>query len=111
MPSTAVRCWREFRRGVRRIRRGWRKRTWQRFHGERAFVDKSIDNAGADAGLLGRLRLAVQKTIGQQFDQSAPRWRHALRRRPHQAHARPHPLRSEILAHAQAHPHHHAARR
>ena len=102
---------RKIRLGERRIGRRRRQRARHRFGCQRAFIDKAIDHAGADAGFFGGFGFAVQQTIGQDFDQPPPRRGHAPRRLADQAHAHPHPLRAEMLAHPQGHPQHHAARR
>ncbi|MEY9106359.1 hypothetical protein ABH999_002555 [Bradyrhizobium yuanmingense] len=95
----------EFRIGCRRRRR---RRHW--LNRERAFIDEAVDHARGDAGLLGRLGLAVQQPVRQQRDNALARRCQALRRIAGQAHAGAHPLRAEIFAHAQAHAQHHAAR-
>ena len=53
----------------------------------------------------------MQQTIREHRDQPLPRRGEALGRLANKAHAHPHPLRAEVLAHPQAHPQHHAAGR
>jgi hypothetical protein len=90
---------RKIRHRKRWIGRGRRRRGRQRLGLQRAFIDEAVDHAGADAGLFGRVRLAVQQAVGQQLDHAAPRRRHALRRRSVEAHTGARPLRAEMLAH------------
>ena len=100
---------REFRLREGRIRR--RRRSWrrQRLDRQRALIDQAIDHARADAGLPGRLRLAMQQAVGEYLDQAPPRRRHPPRRLARQPHAHAQPLGPEIFAHPQGHAQHHAA--
>ena len=107
----AVLLAREFGPPMVRIGRGRRQRRRHRLGRQRAFVDQAIDDGGADAGLPGRLGFAVQKAVGQHLDQPPSRRCQPLRRFADQPHAQPDTFRAELLAHPQAHPQHHAARR
>ena len=56
-------------------------------------------------------RLAARQPVGEQREHARARRGHALRRRPGKPHADPLARRTEMLAHAQRHAQHHAARR
>ena len=77
---------------------------------QRALVDQAVDHAGADAGLAGGFAFAAQHSVCEkrQHPLRAP-WSCAAGRAG-KAHADALALGAEMLAHAQAHPQHHAAR-
>ena len=77
---------------------------------ERALVDQAVDHAGADAGFAGCIAFAAQHSVCKKRQHPLPRRGHALRGRAGKAHADALALGAEMLAHAQAHPQHHAAR-
>ena len=76
---------------------------------ERALVDQAVDHAGADAGFAGCIAFAAQHTVCKKRQHPLPRRRHALWGRAGKTHADALALGAEVLAHAQAHPQHHAA--
>jgi hypothetical protein len=77
---------------------------------KRAFVDQPVHHAGADARLERGLALAPHHAIGEEFEHAAARFGHTLRRRAGKTHADALALGTQVLAHAQAHAQHHAAR-
>ena len=88
-----------------------RDRLRRQHHGfERAFVDEPIDHAGAHARLSRRVALAAHHAVGEQRERALACRRHPLRRRTGKTHADALAFGAEILAHAQTHPQHHAAR-
>ncbi len=98
------------------LRIGWigrrrRRCVRHRLRRQRALVDQAIDHARGHAGFMRGLALAMQQAIGQHGDHPPPRRCQPLRRRTDESHAKAHALGSEPLAHAQAHPQNHAARR
>ena len=77
---------------------------------QRAFVDQAVDHTDRDAGFARRLAFAAQNAVGEELEHAGARRGHALRRGAGQPHAGALALGAEMLAHAQAHPQHHAAR-
>ena len=77
---------------------------------QRALVDQAVDHAAADAGFAGGIAFAAQHFVCKKRQHPLPGRGHALRRRANKAHADPFALGAKMLAHAQAHPQHHAAR-
>ncbi len=57
-----------------------------------------------------RFALGAQHAVGEEFEDAGARGRHALRRLAGEPHADALALGAEMLAHAQAHAQHHAAR-
>ena len=102
---------REFRFAEIRIGRP-RHRFRRQHHGfQRALVDQSVDHAGADAGFARGVAFAARHAVGKHRQHARPRRRHACWLRPYKAHADTFARRPEMVAHAQRHAQHHAARR
>ena len=101
---------REFR--LHKIRIGLLRHRLRRQHQsfERAFVDQAVDHAHADAGLARGVALAAHHAVGEERQHALPRRRHALRGCAGKPHADAFALGAQMLAHAQAHAQHHAAR-
>ena len=114
-------CGSQFRRGgtlvvgeigLREIRVGFfgDRLRWQNQTLQRTLVDQAVDHSSADAGLAGRFAFAAQHSVCQKRQDPLARRGHPLRVRTRKADANALALGPEMLAHAQAHPQHHAAR-
>ena len=101
---------REFRLAEIRIGRPRHRLRRQHHRRQRALVDQSVDHAGADARLARGVALGARQPIGKQRQHARARRRHARRRRSGQPHADALARGPEMLAHAQRHAQHHAAR-
>ena len=77
---------------------------------QRALVDQPVDDAGRDARLARGVALGARQAIGEEMQHAHARRRHARRRRPAEPHADALAAGPEMLAHAQRHAQHHAAR-
>ena len=77
---------------------------------QRAFVDQPVDHAGRDAGLARGVALGAREPVAEQRQHARARHGHALRRRTGKPHADALAAGAEMLAHAQRHAQHHAAR-
>ena len=97
---------------LREIRIGLLRHRLRRQHDgfQRLLVDQAVDHAGADAGFLRRFPLAAHNAVLHQPEHAGARRRHARRRRAGKPHANAFALRRKMLAHAQRHAQHHAAR-
>ena len=97
---------------LRKIRIGLLRDRLRRQHQsfQRTFVDQPVDHTGGDTGLARRLAFAAHHAVGEKRQHPLACCRHALRRGTGEAHADPLALGAEMLAHAQAHAQHHAAR-
>ncbi len=93
--------------GIRRLRHRLGR---QHYDLQRAFVDEPVDHAGADAGLARGLRLAAHHAVGEQRQHAPACAGQPFRRRAGQPHADALAFGAQMLAHAQAHAQHHAAR-
>ena len=78
---------------------------------KRPLVDEAVDHAGRHAGLLRHVAFPPRQAVGQDREHPLTGRGHARRRRSGKAHADPLARRTEMFAHAQRHPQHHAARR
>ncbi len=78
---------------------------------QRALIDQTVDHARRDAGVLRRIALCPGEAVGEQGEHPLACRRHSLRRRADEPHADAFARGPEVLAHAQRHAQHHAARR
>ena len=78
---------------------------------ERALVDQAVDHAGRNAGVDRDRAFRPRETVGERLEHAPARGGHALRRRTGEPHADALARGAEMLAHAQRHAQHHAARR
>ena len=88
-----------------------RHRLGRQHHGlQSAFVDQAVDYTGAHPGLARGVGLAAHHAVGQQRQHAPARAGQPFGRRAVKPHAEPLAFGAEMLAHAQAHAQHHAAR-
>ena len=100
----------KIRRGKIRIGRLCNRLGRQDLRFQTAFVDQAVDHAGRHAGLPRRFAFGAHHAVGEKGEHARARRRHARRRRPGEPHADALARRAQMLAHAQGHAQHHAAR-